>query len=199
MDIEAKLQCRRRIAVTEEKQKLEEVPEEERELELEEIDDPAVLRRELEEAKAKAKEYLDQWKRAAADFANYKRRNEQERGEVVKFANAVLITRILPVLDDFERAFQAMPDGLRGLTWIDGIALIERKLQAILEQEGMTAIKAEGEQFDPRVHEALIQEESAEHEEGQIIAELQKGYKLHDRVIRPSLVKVAKKPANEEA
>lgn len=185
--------------MTEEKQKLEEVQEEKRELELEEIDDPAVLRRELKEAKAKAKEYLDQWKRAAADFANYKRRNEQEREEVVKFANAVLITRILPVLDDFERAFQAMPDGLRGLTWIDGIALIERKLQAILEQEGLTAIKAEGEQFDPRVHEALIQEESAEREEGQIIAELQKGYKLHNRVIRPSLVKVAKKPANEEA
>ena len=180
--------------MAEEKQKLEEVPEEERELELEEIDDPAVLRRELEEAKAKAKEYLDQWKRAAADFANYKRRNEQERGEVVKFANAVLITRILPILDDFERAFQVVPDGLRGLTWIDGIALIERKLQAILEQEGLTAIKAEGEQFDPRVHEALIQEESAEHEEGQIIAELQKGYKLHDRVLRPALVKVAKAP-----
>ena len=178
--------------MTEEKQELEEMQEEKQELELEEIDDPAVLRRELEEAKAKAKEYLDQWKRAAADFANYKRRNEQEREEVIKFANAMLITRILPILDDFERAFQTMPDSLRGLTWIDGIALIERKLHAILEQEGLTTIKAVGEQFDPRVHEAVIQEESAEHEEGQIIAELQKGYKLHDRVLRPALVKVAK-------
>lgn len=180
--------------MTEEEQKLEEMQEEEKEeeLELEEVGDPAVLRQELKEAKAKTKKYLDQWKRAAADFANYKRRNEQEREEIVKFANSMLITRILPILDDFERAFQTMPDNMRGLTWVDGIALIKRKLQAILEQEGVTTIKAEGEQFDPRVHEAIIQEESDEHEEGEIIAELQKGYKLHDKILRPALVKVAK-------
>lgn len=167
-----------------------EVPSEEA---LERIDDPEVLRQKLEEERAKAKEYLDQWKRSAAEFANYKRRNEQERGELLKFANSVLMAKLLPLLDDFERAFLTMPHELRSLSWIEGIMLIERKLQAILEQEGVTPIEAEGKPFDPLLHEAVMREESTEHEEGQIIAELQKGYRLHDRVIRPTLVKVAKK------
>lgn len=172
----------------------EEKPEEVREEAPEEVEELEALRQRLAEAESKVEEYLDQWRRAAADLANYRKRVEKEQAEFSKYANAVLITKLLPILDDFQRAFQTVPDSLRTLTWIDGIVLIERKMQAILEQEGLTPIEAVGKPFDPLIHEAVIFEETADHEDGQVIAELQKGYKLHDRVLRPTLVKVAKKP-----
>ena len=166
--------------------------------EVEEVSELEALRQELEAAKAQAAEYLDGWQRARAEFANYKKRNEQERQELFKLANTTLITRLLPIFDDFERAFQTLPSNLLSLTWIDGVALIYRKLQAILEAEGLTLIETEGQSFDPLVHEAVTYEESAEHQEGQIIGEAQKGYKLGDRILRPALVRVAKgKPASE--
>lgn len=166
--------------------------------EVEEISELEALRKELEAAKAQAAEYLDGWQRARAEFANYKKRNEQERQELFKLANTTLITRLLPIFDDFERAFQTLPSNLLSLTWIDGVALIYRKLQAMLEAEGLTLIETEGQSFDPLVHEAVTYEESAEHEEGQIIGEVQRGYKLGDRVLRPALVRVAKgKPVSE--
>lgn len=158
-----------------------------------ETDDPAELKKLLEEERAKSAEYLDSWRRAAADFANYKKRSEKDMGDLTKFTNQMLITRLLPVLDDFDRAFQTLPENLRGLTWIDGIMLILRKLRAIVEAEGLTPIDAEGKPFDPNIHEAVIHEESETHEDGTVISELQKGYRLHDRVLRPTLVKVAKK------
>lgn len=165
---------------------------------VEEVTELEALRQELEKAKAQAAEYLEGWQRARAEFANYKKRNEQERQELSKLANATLITRLLPIFDDFERAFQTLPRSLLNLTWIDGIALIYRKLQAILEAEGLTLIETEGQSFDPLLHEAVTYEESAEHDEGQIIGEVQKGYKLGDRVLRPALVRVAKgKPVSE--
>ena len=165
---------------------------------VEEASELEALRQELEEAKAQAAEYLDGWQRARAEFANYKKRNEQERQELFKLANTTLITRLLPIFDDFERAFQTLPSNLLSLTWIDGVALIYRKLQAILEAEGLALMETEGQSFDPLVHEAVTYEESAEHQEGQIIGEVQKGYKLGDRVLRPALVRVAKgKPVSE--
>jgi molecular chaperone GrpE len=166
--------------------------------EVEEVSELEALRQELEEAKAQAAEYLDGWQRARAEFANYKKRNEQERQELFKLANVTLITRLLPIFDDFERAFQTLPSNLLSLTWIDGVALIYRRLQAILEAEGLTPIETEGQSFDPLLHEAVTYEESAEHQEGQIIGEVQRGYKLGDRVLRPALVRVAKgKPMSE--
>ena len=166
--------------------------------EVEGVSELEALRQELEEAKAQAAEYLDGWQRARAEFANYKKRNEQERQELFKLANTTLITRLLPIFDDFERAFQTLPSNLLSLTWIDGVALIYRRLQAILEGEGLTLIETEGQSFDPLLHEAVTYEESAEHEEGQIIGDVQRGYKLGDRVLRPALVRVAKgKPAAE--
>jgi molecular chaperone GrpE len=177
----------------------EEITEEvEEAVELEEVADLEALHQELEKAKAQAAEYLDGWQRARAEFANYKKRNEQERQELFKLANTTLITRLLPIFDDFERAFQTLPSNLLSLTWIDGVVLIYRKLQAILEAEGLTLMETEGQSFDPLVHEAVTYEESAEHEEGQIIGEVQKGYQLGDRVLRPALVRVAKgKPVSE--
>jgi len=166
--------------------------------EVEEASELEVLRQELEAAKAQAAEYLDGWQRARAEFANYKKRNEQERQDLFKLANTTLISRLLPIFDDFERAFQTLPSNLLSLTWIDGVALIYRRLQAILDGEGLTPMDTEGHGFDPLVHEAVTYEESAEHQEGQIIGEVQRGYKLGDRVLRPALVRVAKgKPAPE--
>jgi molecular chaperone GrpE len=177
----------------------EEVAEEAEEAtEVEEVSEREALRQELEEAKAQAAEYLDGWQRARAEFANYKKRNEQERQELFKLANTTLITRLLPIFDDFERAFQTLPSNLLSLTWIDGVALIYRRLQAILEAEGLTLIETESESFDPLLHEAVTYEESEEHEEGQVIGEVQRGYQLGDRVLRPALVRVAKgKPVSE--
>src|SRR5919204_1988569 len=141
---------------------------------------------------AKADDYFAKWQRAAADLANMRRRHEQERQEHMKQANAWLIAELLPVLDSFDRALASMPPDLRELTWVDGIVLVERQLRMVLERAGLTPIEAEGKPFNPTEHEALLHEESDKPEDT-VISELQKGYKLHDRVLRPALVKVAKK------
>lgn len=156
-------------------------------------DDAAELKKLLEQERIKSAEYLDNWRRAAADFSNYKKRAEKDSGEFAKFLNATLIARLLPILDDFERAGQTIPDNLRGLTWIDGVMLIARKMQVVLDAEGLKPIEALNKPFDPNLHEAVIHEETDQHEDGTVIAELQKGYKLNDRVLRPTMVKVAKK------
>lgn len=163
----------------------------------EKVDELAALRQELEEQKTKAAEYLDGWQRARAEFANYKKRIEKEQEDMIKSANGVFIAKLLPVMDDFERAFQTLPPDLMRMTWLEGIALIQRKLQFLLEQEGVTIIATEGQMFDPISHEAVTYEESEEHEEGQIIAEVQKGYKMGDKVLRPSLVRVAKRVTSD--
>jgi molecular chaperone GrpE len=152
-------------------------------------EDVAALKAELEEEKKKAEGYLANWQRAAADFQNYKRRTEQERQEVALLANAALIINILPVLDDLERALQNVDVHLAGLTWVDGIRLIYRKFQAILEASGVKEIKTEGQDFDPRYHEATM---FGEGEEGKVVAEVQRGYMLGDRVLRPAMVIVGR-------
>jgi molecular chaperone GrpE len=164
----------------------------------EEVDELTALLQELEEQKAKAAEYLDGWQRARAEFANYKKRIEKEQEDMIKSANGAFIAKLLPVMDDFERAFQTLPLDLMGMTWLGGIALIQRKLQVLLEQEGVTIIESEGQMFDPTLHQAVTHEESEEHEEGQIMGEVQKGYKIDDKVLRPSLVRVARKASNNE-
>ena len=172
----------------------EEKPQEETRPQTTELpDDPTELKKLLLQERDKSAEYLDNWRRAAADFSNYKKRAEKDNAEFTKYANVTLIARLLPVLDDFDRAFQTIPDNLRALTWVDGIVLIARKMAAMLEAEGLKPIDALNKPFDPNVHEAVIHEESDKHEEGTVMAELQKGYKLNDRVIRPTMVKVAKK------
>jgi molecular chaperone GrpE len=170
----------------------EEEKEETLELEAEDIDS---IKRSLEEEKAKAERYLSNWQRAEADFDNYRKRTEQEKSETARFANSLLILNLLPVLDDFERAFNSLSLKLAQLSWVDGIRLIHRKLQAILEARGLSEISSVGESFDPTVHEAVTQGEG---EEGKVIEELQKGYKLHDRVIRPALVVVGKGKEEEK-
>lgn len=158
-------------------------------------EDVEALKAQLEEERKKAEGYLANWQRAAADFQNYKRRTEQERQEVALLANAALIINILPVLDDLERALRNVEAHLAGLTWVDGVRLIYRKLQAILEASGVTEIKTEGQDFDPRYHEATM---SGEGEEGKVVAEVQRGYMLGDRVLRPAMVIVGRGTKAEE-
>ncbi len=154
--------------------------------------DIKALQQELEKQTELSKHHLDQWKRTAAGLENYRRRAEKEREELLRFGDAVLITKLLPVLDDFERAFQTVPATLSDFTWIEGVALIERKLRLLLEQQGLREVDALGKPFDPKFHQAVLQEESTAYPDGYIVAVLQKGYTLHDRVLRPAMVKVAR-------
>jgi len=157
------------------------------------VGDPlTVLQAELDAAKAQADEYLDQWRRTAAQFSNYKKRIDKEQSEFTRLANATLITRLLPIIDDFERAFETLPPNLGGITWVEGLALIQRKLQLLLEQEGVEAVETEDEAFDPLLHQAVTYEDAEGFEEGQIIAEVQKGYRIGECVLRPSMVRVAR-------
>lgn len=165
------------------------MPEEEKEEELPVEQDIESLTKALAEEKEKAEKYLANWQRAEADLINFKKRSEQEKAEITKFANAVLVMSLLPILDDFERALDNVSIKLAGFTWVDGIRLIQRKLQAVLESQGLSQIAALGNDFDPAVHEAVLSEEG---EEGKVIEELQKGYKFHERVLRPAMVKVGK-------
>jgi molecular chaperone GrpE len=141
----------------------------------------------LEDERAKAQTYMQNWQRAAADYQNYKRRVEDERSEIARLASAALVINLLPLVDDFERAFTNIDAHVAGLTWVDGIRLIHRKLQAVLDMSGVTEIPADGETFDPSLHEAVSQGPG---EENKVIAVVQKGYRLGDRVIRPAMVVV---------
>jgi molecular chaperone GrpE len=147
----------------------------------------------LARTREQADENLRNWQRAAADFSNYKRRTEEERRAADLFANAVLLNRLLAVLDDFDRALDTVPEDVHE-GWLDGIRLVERKLRGLLEAEGVTPIEAIGQAFDPNLHEAVVHEETAEAPDNTVIGEVQKGYLLHERVLRPSLVRVANNP-----
>ena len=177
---------------------MEQEPEEnitEEEPEISEIEDIETLKQALAEEKARAEANLAGWQRAQADFINYKRRSEQEREETSNFAKSALMLRLLPILDDWERALASIPDGLADLSWVDGVRLIERKLRAVLEAQGLSPIETVGEPFDPGLHEAAMQGKG---KEGIVVAELQKGYKFRDRVIRPAKVVVGNGEEEEE-
>lgn len=152
-------------------------------------EDIEILKKALAEEKAKVEANIVGWQRAQADFINYRRHSEQGMEEMTQFANATLILSLLPILDDFERAFSSFPAELLRLNsgWIEGIRLIERKLRATLEGQGLSRIITVGETFDPRLHEAVRQDKG---EEGIVIQEVEKGYKLHDKVLRPAKVMV---------
>jgi molecular chaperone GrpE len=154
------------------------------------------IRSELEAVKAKSAEYLEGWQRSRAEFANYKRRVEKEQSETYQNATARVISRFLDVSDDFDRAVKEKPadptDAEALAKWAAGVELIQRKLHNILEAEGVERIQAEGQAFDPQLHEAVTQEESDAHEPGQIIGVVRQGYRLGERVIRPAMVRVAK-------
>jgi molecular chaperone GrpE len=144
-----------------------------------------VLKLLLDDERAKSQSLYQSWQRSAADFQNYKRRIEEERQETARFASAALVINLLPLIDDLDRALSNVDTHLAGLTWVDGIRLIYRKFQALLEMTGVEEIDADSQTFDPAQHEAVSQGPG---EENKVIAVVQKGYKLGDRVIRPAMV-----------
>jgi molecular chaperone GrpE len=148
------------------------------------------LKDQLAKEKERAEANLSSWQRTAADFQNYKRRVEQEREEVARLANAALTINLLPLMDDLERALDSVDTRLAGMTWLDGIRLIQRKFHAILEMNGITEIEADGQDFDPNIHEAVT---FGEGEENKVISVVQKGYRLGGRVLRPALVVVGRR------
>jgi molecular chaperone GrpE len=154
-------------------------------------DQPSVqdLQEQLAKEKERAEANLASWQRSAADFQNYKRRVEQEREELARLANAALIINLLPLMDDLERALDSVDTRLAGMTWLDGVRLIHRKFQAILEMNGVTEIEADGQDFDPNVHEAVT---FGPGEDNKVISVVQKGYRLGGRVLRPAMVVVGK-------
>ena len=155
-------------------------------------EDIAELQAELEGSRLKANEYLEGWQRARADFMNYKRRVERDQAQMHQTVTGNIIKRYIDVVDDFERALKNRPQEGEGAAWASGIELIYRKLLSILESEGVQPMEAQGQTFDPNLHEANSLEEHEEFESGQIIEVLKQGYLLGDRVLRPALVRVAK-------
>ena len=150
------------------------------------------LAQDLQEAQNKSKEYFEGWQRERADFANYKRRIERDQQVMSQNITADIVKKYLTALDDLERALKNRPVEESASAWANGIELIQRKMQTILEAEGVRRIPAEAEDFDPSRHEAISYEENPEFEGGQIIEVVQQGYTLGDRVIRPALVRVAR-------
>ncbi len=146
------------------------------------------LKKQLEEAEAKAAENLDGWQRAQAEFVNYKNRLQRDREAEYVAMKGDIFKKVLPVLDDLERALANRPNGD---AWAEGMALIARKFQNVLEAEGVKRIEAAGQPFDPTLHEAISSEPSQEVESGHVIEVVQNGYMLGDRIIRPAMVRVA--------
>lgn len=151
-------------------------------------EDIEALKAQLSETQAKQQEYLDALLRERADFTNFRRRMESEKSQTWSQASAETFKKILPVLDDLERAMANRP---AENSWADGIEMIMRKFQSILEKEDITRIAAEGQPFDPNLHEAIMQEDAPGHESGTVTAVLQQGYMHRDQVLRPAMVKVA--------
>lgn len=143
------------------------------------------LEEQLAEALEKADSHYKQWQRTAADFANFKRRIEQERGEAARFASAALVINMLPVYDDLDRAVNSVDAHLAGLNWVQGVIAIQRKFALLLEAMGVKEMAAAGEAFDPERHEAIGQQPG---EEGKVLHVVQKGYALGEKVIRPAMV-----------
>jgi molecular chaperone GrpE len=145
---------------------------------------------ELQGARDEAQANFARYQRLAADFENYKRRTRQELADRTQYANEELLRKLLPILDNLRRALDHAPEGI-DRNWSDGLRMVVRQFEDTLQAQGVSPIPAVGEKFDPSKHEAIAREETDEHEEGTIVEEMQPGYRLHERVLRPTLVKVA--------
>src|SRR3989338_2966866 len=147
---------------------------------------------ELEQYKQKADEYLNNWKRTAADFENYKKRKEKENQELVQFAQEITVVKMLPTLESLEQALRHAHQDEKFQTWSQATLKIVQQLEKVLLEMGVEKIKTVGEKFDPSIHEAIDHVES-DGETGTILEEIQSGYKLNHKVIRPAKVKVVKR------
>ena len=147
----------------------------------------------IAELESQLAETREKYLRLAADFDNYKKRMRQEQLDTMQHASAELIHRLLPVLDDLQSVLEHQPRDVDE-SWIKGLELSVRKLEEALGTHGLQPIDAVGARFDPKLHEAVGHEESAEHPEDTVVSELRRGYRVRDRVVRPALVKVSRRP-----
>ena len=163
-----------------------------------EVDELSLTREELEEALREKEQFRTMAQRAQADLINYKRRAAEEREELARAVNSQLILRVLSIADDLGRALALVPEDAVAPGWLEGIQLVERNLDNVLESEGVTKIEAEGRPFEPREHEAISYEETPGSAEGTVVRVIRDGYKLHDKVLRAAQVAVSKPPETED-
>jgi molecular chaperone GrpE len=148
----------------------------------------------LQEKEKEAKENYDRYLRLSAELENYKKRAEKEKGETYKFANENLLKDLLPVLDNLERALEHGRDAANPKGLLEGVEMTQKGLWVLMEKYGISRVDAMGEVFDPNHHEAVMVQEDAQSPPGVVISQLQKGYRLHNRLVRPAMVIVSKKP-----
>lgn len=146
---------------------------------------------ELARLKTEVEETQQRFVRAQADFDNFRRRTQKEKEELAKYASMKLVTELVPVIDNFERAMATVPEGTESESFSKGIQMIFRQLETVLNNEGLTAMDTVGQPFNPEFHQAIMQVETDEYEEGTVVEEVQKGYMLKDKVLRPAMVKVS--------
>lgn len=152
------------------------------------------LEKELAGERQKATDYMNQALRAQADMSNIRKRLQQDMNRLLAETLKQVVYQQLAVLDSFERAFQVLPKEFEHFSWVEGMGLIHNQLFSILMQAGVTPIEARGKKFNPIEHEAVAYEETDAYPEDTVTAELQRGYKLNDQVLRPTLVKIARPP-----
>ena len=153
----------------------------------------ALYQGKIAELESELAELKDKYMRLAADFDNYKKRSRQEQLETIQHASAELIARLLPVLDDLQNVLEHKPARVDD-SWIKGLELSVRKLEDALGTHGLQPIDSVGARFDPKMHEAVGHEDSADQPEDTVVSELRRGYRIRDRVVRPALVKVSRRP-----
>jgi molecular chaperone GrpE len=165
------------------------------ETEIDNEDDIETIKQELSIEKEKAEKYFANWQRSQADFENYKRWSNQDKKEIIQFANSSLILELLPVIDDLAMAFNTLTEEIIDNNWVKGIKLIYNKLLTILKAQELSEIDALGQEFNPKIHVAVMCQEGPD---GIVIEVTRKGYKLRDRVLRPSMVIVGKSKEEKE-
>ena len=160
----------------------------------------ADLQERIQQLEQEVEESKDQLLRKAADFENFRKRLAREKEESIKYANAALLSDVVPIIDDFERAIQSAADSKDFDAFHTGVSMIEQRMVGMLERNwGLKRFSANGEPFDPEKHEAIAVEETDQHDSEVVLEDYQKGYLLHDRVLRPAKVKVARPVAPEGA
>lgn len=153
--------------------------------------EPQASNEEMNRLQALAEENEKRYLRAQADFDNFRRRTQKEKEDLAKYASMKLITELVPVIDNFERAIATAPANAESESFAKGVSMIFRQLEGVLQAEGLTSMETVGQPFNPEFHQAIMQVESEEHEEGIVVEEVQKGYMLKDKVLRPAMVKVS--------
>lgn len=154
-----------------------------------------LLQEELQKKTEEAQKHYDQYLRSLAEVENMRKRTQRDKEEYIKYAHVSIIKKLLPIIDDLNRGIKAAHQTRDFDTLSKGVEMTAKNLQDLLKSEGVTEIECMGKPFDPQFHEPLMVEPSHEHPENTVIEELSKGYTLHDRLLRPSLVKVSSQPS----